>query len=163
MLFVLGLWLIEDPPPSPVRAARSVGRGLPHHPYEISSRAWRPRAASIDGVQVAEDGGPRLKPRRRKLTRREARRVSLWVRMAWDALDRGEFDLAASQARKALALSPEHREAREALDRARNRRSRSMEEIDREWRTIRERLEYDITPMPEITSFPENWNEIAVP
>ncbi|MEM8884145.1 MAG: hypothetical protein AAGD14_08765 [Planctomycetota bacterium] len=83
--------------------------------------------------------------------------------MAWDALDRGEFDLAASQARKALALSPEHREAREALDRARNRRSRSMEEIDREWRTIRERLEYDITPMPEITSFPENWNEIAVP
>ncbi|MEM8886309.1 MAG: hypothetical protein AAGD14_19800, partial [Planctomycetota bacterium] len=84
----------------------------------------------------------------------ELRQMRLWLKMANDAYDRGEYDLAQTNAQKVLDLDPKNKQAKKLITIARDTKYNSdrlelREQFNDEWRTIMERLEFDAMPHPE--------------
>jgi Flp pilus assembly secretin CpaC/tetratricopeptide (TPR) repeat protein len=96
----------------------------------------------------------------------ELRQMNLWLKMAGDAYERGEYDLAQANAQKVLDLDPNNKQAKKLIRIARDTKYNSdrlelREKFNDEWRTIMERLEYDAMPHPEVLNYPKNWGEIS--
>lgn len=104
---------------------------------------------------------------RRELQRdEELRQMRLWLKMAGDAFERGEFDLAQTNAQKVLDLDPNNKQAKKLIRIAAETKYNSdrlelRENFNDEWRSIMERLEYDALPHPELMNYPKNWAEIS--
>jgi len=96
----------------------------------------------------------------------ELRQMRLWLKMASDAFERGEFDLAQTNAQKVLDLDPNNKQAKKLIRIAAETKYNSdrlelRENFNDEWRSIMERLEYDALPHPELLNYPKNWAEIS--
>jgi len=96
----------------------------------------------------------------------ELRRMKVFLEMAGDAFDRGEYDLAVANAEKVLAIDPRNESALKLIQIAKETkyvadRNEMREEFSDQWRSVMEQLEHDAIPHPEILRFPSNWDEIA--
>jgi len=109
----------------------------------------------------------RIEESRAKAQREEElRQMKLWLDMASRAYDRGEYDVAQSNAQKVLDIDPKNENAKELIRIARDTKYNSdrlelREKFNDEWRTVMERLEYDALPHPEVLNYPASWGEIA--
>lgn len=118
-------------------------------------------------VQMREAEILRSEEQRRELQRdEELRQMRLWLKMASDAFERGEFDLAQTNAQKVLDLDPNNKQAKKLIRIAAETKYNSdrlelRETFNDEWRSIMERLEYDALPHPELLNYPKNWAEIS--
>ena len=117
--------------------------------------------ADTQGKILAEE-----KARQDAARDQELRQMRVFLQMASDAYDRGEYDLAQANAEKVLALDPRNESAKELIRIAKETkyvadRQQIREQFNDEWKTIMEQLEYDALPHPDVMRFPENWSEIA--
>jgi len=104
--------------------------------------------------------------RREQAREGEMRRMKVFLQMASDAYDRGDYELAVANAQKVLSLDPRNESARKLVEIAREtkyvaERNDIRERFNDEWRTVMEQLEYDALPHPDIIRYPSSWAEIA--
>ncbi|MHC4934232.1 MAG: tetratricopeptide repeat protein, partial [Planctomycetota bacterium] len=106
------------------------------------------------------------KARQERQREEEMRRMGVFLKLASDAYDRGEYDLAQANAAKVLALDPRNEAAKQLIRIAKETkyvadRNEIREQFSDEWRTMMERVEYDALPHPEVLNYPKNWSEIS--
>ena len=104
--------------------------------------------------------------RRESERKEEMRRMAVFLQMASDAYDRGEYELAEAHAGKVLALDPQSEAARELIRIARETkyvadRNEIREQFNDEWRSVMEQLEYIALPQTKILKFSDKWGEIS--
>ncbi|MHC4340196.1 MAG: hypothetical protein ACYSX0_08295 [Planctomycetota bacterium] len=125
-----------------------------------SLAAARRQADEIN--RIAENEQARQERQREE----EMRRMGVFLKLASDAYDRGEYDLAQANATKVLALDPRNEAAKQLIRIAKETkyiadRNEIREQFSDEWRTMMERVEYDALPHPEVLNYPKNWSEIS--
>ena len=126
-------------------------------------KLYEAREAAEINKQIQESEGKRAERQRNE----ELRRMTIYMRMASDAFDRGEYDLAQAHAEKVLALDPRNGHAKELIRIAKETkyvsdRNEIREEFRDEWRTVMEQLEVIAMPHPEILRYPKSWGEISM-
>ncbi|MGH7162836.1 MAG: tetratricopeptide repeat protein, partial [Planctomycetota bacterium] len=144
--------------------------------FPITSEQVRERIESarsrreLEDARRREDAVRRIKDEEERRSEREReeelRRMRLFLKMASDAYDRGEYDLAEANAQKVLALDPHNQQAKDLVRLARETkytadRSEIRERFSDEWRRVMENLELLALPHPEILNYPGTWSEIA--
>jgi tetratricopeptide (TPR) repeat protein len=122
--------------------------------------ASRRRQKAIAEIQKEQDAA-----RERERTE-ELRRMKVFLQMANDAYDRGEYELAVENAGKVLRIDPRNESALKLVQIAKETkyvhdRNEMREEFSDQWRSVMEQLERDAIPHPEILNFPANWDEIS--
>jgi len=122
----------------------------------------RARRAAAVNKKIQETESERLKRQRNE----DLRRMHIYMQMASDAYDQGEYDLAQAHAEKVLALDPRNEQAKELIRIAKETkyvsdRNEIREQFRDEWRSIMEQIEMLAMPHPEIMNYPKNWDEIS--
>ncbi|MHC4547210.1 MAG: hypothetical protein ACYTEZ_00400 [Planctomycetota bacterium] len=120
----------------------------------------RRTAEDIEAIKKQEE------VHRRREKDEDLRRMKVFLQMASDAFDRGDYDLAVAHARKVLALDPQNRSAQGLVRIAQESkyvadRSDIQERFNDEWRTIMEIMEHRALPHPDILRFPATWDEVS--
>ncbi len=106
------------------------------------------------------------KARHERQREEELRQMNVFLRVASDAYDRGNYDLALTNAQKVLALDPHNEAAKDLVRIAQEtkyiaERNEIREQFNDQWRTVMERLEMDAMPHPEVLNYPKSWAEIS--
>ncbi|MCZ6787398.1 MAG: hypothetical protein O7E54_09565, partial [Planctomycetota bacterium] len=106
------------------------------------------------------------KGRREEALKEEMRQMQVWLRLATEAFDRGEYLLAQANAEKVMTLDPQNMAARELIRIAKETqyvadRTEIRQQFSDQWRSIMENLELSALPHPQILTFPKNWTEIT--
>jgi type II secretory pathway component GspD/PulD (secretin) len=136
-------------------------RGLIDNAKEEKAR-YEARIAAEQQKRIQETEAARQKRQRTE----ELRRMKIYLQMASDAYDQGEYDLAQAHAEKVLALDPRNGHAKKLIQIAKETkyisdRNEIREEFKDEWRTIMEELEVLAMPHPDILRYPKEWSEIS--
>ncbi len=114
-------------------------------------------------VRRARDEEKQHNDRRRE---EEIRRMRLWLKLASEAYDRGEYAMALANAEKVLALDPQNVAAKELVRIAKETQYTSdrveiREQLSDEWRLTLEYLEISALPQVGVIRFPDSWSEIS--
>jgi len=166
--------------PTAIRKYEEILNILNWHPYQTDfpvttdqARGYLERARAQEELdrqrQKAKDTEiiEKQQEAQRAREREEAlRRMKVFLQMASDAYDRGDYDLAIANAEKVRALDPQNKSAIELVRLARetkyvSERKQIQQEFNDQWQTIMESIEQDALPHPDILRFPANWDEIA--
>jgi len=120
----------------------------------------RQTAEDIDAIKKQQE------VMRKREKEEDVRRMKVFLRMASDAYDRGDYDLAISHAQKVQAMDPQNRSAQKLIRIAQESkyvsdRNDIRERFNDEWRTMMEEIEHRALPHPEILRFPDSWDEVS--
>ncbi len=131
-----------------------------------AAREAHKTARARDVAKLSKELAENEEARRETERQEELRRMSVFLQMASDAYDRGEYELAEAHAGKVLSLDPQSQAARELIRIARETkyvsdRNEIREQFNDEWRSVMERLEYDALPQTEIIKFSDKWGAIS--
>ncbi|MEE8104237.1 MAG: hypothetical protein V3T86_01735 [Planctomycetota bacterium] len=104
--------------------------------------------------------------RRSEMLEEERRQMQVWLRLASEAFDSGDYLLAQANSEKVLSLDPQNQAAKKLIRIAKETqyvhdRNQIREQFSDQWRTVMEQLEASAIPQPDVVRFPKGWAEIS--